>query len=29
VYFFGEIGPAIGVHAGPGALGVCWFVPRE
>ncbi|MBN1428510.1 MAG: DegV family protein [Anaerolineae bacterium] len=28
VYLFGEIGPAIGVHAGPGVLGVSWFAPR-
>jgi len=27
VYFFGELGPAIGVHVGPGALGVSWFAP--
>lgn len=25
VYLFGEAGPAIGVHAGPGVLGVAWF----
>jgi DegV family protein with EDD domain len=27
VYLFGEAGPAIGVHAGPGVLGISWFVP--
>lgn len=27
VYLFGEVGPAIGVHAGPGVLGVSWFAP--
>ncbi len=27
VFLFGELGPAIGVHVGPGTLGVCWFVP--
>jgi DegV family protein with EDD domain len=29
IYLFGEVGPAIGVHAGPGVLGVCWFAPRS
>ncbi|MBN1312992.1 MAG: DegV family protein [Anaerolineae bacterium] len=29
VYFFGEAGPAIGVHAGPGVLGVSWFAPLQ
>lgn len=27
VYLFGEAGPAIGVHAGPGVLGIIWFTP--
>lgn len=29
VYLFGEAGPAIGVHVGPGVLGISWFVPKE
>ncbi len=24
-----EIGPGLGVHTGPGALGVCWYVPPD
>ncbi len=24
-----EVGPALGVYTGPGALGVCWYVPPE
>ena len=24
-----EIGAAVGVHTGPGALGVCWYAPEE
>ena len=28
VYLFGEVGPAIGVHAGPGVLAISWFVPK-
>ncbi len=27
VILLSEIGPAIGVHTGPGALGVCWCTP--
>jgi DegV family protein with EDD domain len=22
-----EIGPAVGIHTGPGAIGVCWYTP--
>lgn len=28
IYLFGEVGPAIGVHAGPGVLAISWFVPK-
>lgn len=27
VFMFGENGPSIGVHAGPGTIGVCWYEP--
>lgn len=27
VFLLGEIGPGLGVHTGPGALGVCWYIP--
>lgn len=27
VVLFGEIGPAVGVHTGPGAIGLCWCAP--
>ena len=25
VMLFGEIGPGLGVHVGPGTIGVCWL----
>jgi DegV family protein with EDD domain len=27
VLIVGDIGPAVGVHTGPGAIGVCWYAP--
>jgi DegV family protein with EDD domain len=27
-FLFGEVGPAVGTHAGPGTLGVCWYAPE-
>lgn len=29
VMMFGEIGPGLGVHTGPGAVGVCYYIPLE
>lgn len=29
VMLLGEIGPAVGVYAGPGALGICWWIPEQ
>ncbi len=29
VLLFSEIGPGIGVHVGPGSVGVCWAVVRD
>ncbi len=29
MYLFAQAGPAIGVHAGPGTIGLCWYVPKE
>ncbi len=29
VMLVGELGPAIGVHGGPGALGVGWWIPEQ
>lgn len=29
VMMFGEIGPGLGVHTGPGAVGVCYYIPME
>ncbi|MBN1428018.1 MAG: DegV family protein [Anaerolineae bacterium] len=29
VMLIGEIGPAIGVYAGPGTLGACWWIPEQ
>lgn len=29
VMLLGEIGPAVGVYAGPGALGMCWWSPEQ
>lgn len=28
VLLVGEIGPALGVHTGPGALGIAWYIPE-
>jgi DegV family protein with EDD domain len=28
VFIFGEVGPGLGVHTGPGALGICWYTPE-
>lgn len=27
VVMFGELGPGIGIHTGPGTIGVCWYYP--
>lgn len=27
VVLFGGLGPGIGIHTGPGAIGVCWYYP--
>lgn len=29
VFLLSQVGPGLGVHTGPGALGVCWYLPGE
>ncbi len=29
VMLVGELGPAVGVYSGPGALGACWWAPEQ